>query len=110
MLAFLFTRLPLPPAERFVAPKLDAMRMIELLRMAKALIPGLADGTEEEAESLARKSAESSGARMDDLMTALRLAIASNRVSLPLIPSIRLLGAEESIARVDGALSLLLGV
>jgi glutamyl-tRNA synthetase len=62
---------------------------------------------DEEAEALIKAKAEKEAVKLGDLMMPLRVAITGTRVSPPLFGSLRLLGAERCLARVDLALEKL---
>jgi glutamyl-tRNA synthetase len=47
------------------------------------------------------------GVKLGDLMTPLRIAVTGSRISPPLVGSLRLLGKEKALARIDRLLKLL---
>jgi glutamyl-tRNA synthetase len=107
-IAYLFAEPPLPPAEEFFPKKAGAGRAIELLRMGRELTPPLAAAADDEgAENLVKGYAEKKAVKLGDLLMPLRVAVTGSRVSPPLFGSIRLLGADTSLARVDRALAAL---
>jgi len=59
------------------------------------------------AEAFIKEQAEKNAVKLGDLMMPLRVAVTGARVSPPLFGSLRLLGAERSLQRVDRALQLL---
>jgi glutamyl-tRNA synthetase len=69
----------------------------------------MAASSDEEAEALIKAKAEQAGVKLGDLMMPLRVAITSARVSPPLFGSLRILGAERSLARIDRALKQIAG-
>jgi glutamyl-tRNA synthetase len=106
--AYLFAEPPVPPAEEFLPKKTDLPRAIELLKMGRDLTEPIASAAgDEEAESLVKAYAEKTGVKLGDLLMPLRVAVTGARVSPPLFGSIRLLGAEHSLARIDRALAAL---
>jgi glutamyl-tRNA synthetase len=67
----------------------------------------MANASDEDAETLIKAKAEEAGVKLGDLMMPLRVAITGSRVSPPLFGSLRILGAERALARVDRALEAL---
>jgi glutamyl-tRNA synthetase len=59
------------------------------------------------AEAFIKDQAEKNAVKLGDLMMPLRVAITGSRVSPPLFGSLRFLGAEGSLRRVEQALQLL---
>jgi glutamyl-tRNA synthetase len=106
-LDYLFSEPPLPAAEEFIPKKLDLAQTIGLLRLGRELVKPLAELGDEAAEALIKEKAESEGVKLGDLMMPLRVAITGRRVSPPLFGSLRILGAEQSLGRVDRSLAAL---
>jgi glutamyl-tRNA synthetase len=105
---YLFTEPPMPPKEEFFPKKADLAGTLELLKKGRAMVGPMAEApSDEEAESLVKSFAEKEGLKLGDLMMPLRVAITGERVSPPLFGSLRLLGSEKALARVDKALELL---
>jgi glutamyl-tRNA synthetase len=108
-LAYLFSEPPVPPTEEFIPKKLDRAEAARLLAMGRELIqskPGMSE-SDEEAEELVKAKAQEEQVKLGDLLMPLRVAITGSRVSPPLFGSIRLLGAEACLRRIDGALEVL---
>jgi glutamyl-tRNA synthetase len=101
--AYLFAEPPLPPAEEFFPKKAGLAQTIELLTLGKNLIPRLAEMNDEDAESFMKASSEKAGVKIGDLMMPMRVAVTGARVSPPFFGSVRLLGAEKSLGRVEKA-------
>jgi glutamyl-tRNA synthetase len=108
-LGYLFAEPPVPPAAEFIPRKGDLPGAIALLKRGRELVPVLAGLEEVAAEALVKERAEAAGVKPGDLLTPLRAAITGARVSPPLFGSLRLLGAESSLERVDRALAALEG-
>jgi glutamyl-tRNA synthetase len=107
-LGYLFAEPAVPPAEEFIPKKGDLAAAVALLRRGRDLVQPLAEAASDgEAEVLVKDYAEKNGLKLGDLMTPLRAAITGARVSPPLFGSLRILGAETSLARVDRALAAL---
>jgi glutamyl-tRNA synthetase len=107
-LGYLFAEPPVPPAEEFIPKKMDLAGAAALLRSGRELVKPLVEAaTDEYAETFIKAYAEKNAVKLGDLMMPLRVAITGARVSPPLFGSLRILGTEKSLARVDRALGLL---
>jgi glutamyl-tRNA synthetase len=107
-IAYLFSDPPLPAAEEFIPKKSDRAETVKLLRLGKELARPLAEAPDDaSAEAFIKEQAEQHAVKLGDLMMPLRVAITGSRVSPPLFGSLRLLGAECSLRRIDSALKLL---
>jgi glutamyl-tRNA synthetase len=105
---YLFAEPPMPQKEEFFPKKADLAETLESLKKARTITASLAEApSEEEAESLVKSFAEKEGLKLGDLMMPLRVAITGERVSPPLFGSLRLLGSEKALARVNNALEAL---
>ncbi|MDR2096623.1 MAG: glutamate--tRNA ligase [Treponema sp.] len=109
-LRYLFSEPPLPAKEEFFPKKADLGRTLELLRSGRARTKSLALAADDEsAEASVKAFAEQNALKLGDLLMPLRVAVTGSRVSPPLFGSLRLLGPEKSLARVDRALAYLAG-
>jgi glutamyl-tRNA synthetase len=107
-LGYLFAEPEVPPAEEFIPKKGDLAAAAALLRMGRELVKPLAEAADDEAaEALIKDHAGKNDVKLGDLMMPLRVAITGARVSPPLFGSLRLLGTERSLERVDRALARL---
>ena len=107
-LRYLFGEPVLPAKEEFLPKKADIGTTTELLRKAHSIVKELSEQqSDEEAEQLVKSFAEKEGLKLGDLLMPLRVAITGERVSPPLFGSLRLLGAEKSLARTERALEAL---
>jgi glutamyl-tRNA synthetase len=107
-LGYLFSEPALPPAEEFIPKKADLAAAVALLRRGRELVKPLAETADDgEAEALIKDYAEKNAVKLGDLLMPLRVAITGARVSPPLFGSLRILGAERSLERVDRALEAL---
>jgi len=107
-ITYLFKEPQIPDAQEFIPKKCDLAKTIELLQAGKELVRTLAQmPDDEQAESYIKTEAEKRGIKLGDLMMPLRVAITGSRVSPPLFGSLRLLGAQCSVARVERALEKL---
>jgi glutamyl-tRNA synthetase len=102
---YLFREPPLPAKEEFFPKKADLNTTVELLKKGREICAALANAPNDiEAETLIKSFAEKEGLKLGDLMMPLRVAITGSRVSPPLFGSLRLLGSEKALARVDRAM------
>jgi glutamyl-tRNA synthetase len=105
---YLFGEITLPEPGEFLPKKVDLQGTIGLLKKGRELVDSLAPIANDEAAEAATKAfAEKEGLKLGDLMMPLRVAITGARVSPPLFLSLRLLGINTALARVDEALKLL---
>jgi glutamyl-tRNA synthetase len=106
-LAYLFIEPPLPPPEEFMPKKADLAATIALLEQGLPLAVEMAGMNDEEAENIIKAHAEKQGVKLGDLMMPLRVAVTGSRVSPPLFGSLRLLGKDRAVGRVERALEAL---
>ena len=107
-LSYLFAEPPLPPAEEFFPKKASLAETAWLLQLGKELTRPLAEMPDDAAaEAFIKEQAEQNAVKLGDLMMPLRVAVTGARVSPPLFGSLRLLGAEKSLQRVERALQQL---
>jgi glutamyl-tRNA synthetase len=107
-IAYLFSEPALPATEEFIPKKATLAEAIQLLRLGRELARPLAEARDDAAaEAFIKEQAEKNAVKLGDLMMPLRVAITGSRVSPPLFGSLRLLGAERSLERIDRALQLL---
>ena len=109
-IAYLFCEPKLDPSmtDEFIPKKSDPAGALRLLQLAGGFVVQLAQAQDDAAaEEFIKQQAEKNGVKLGDLMMPLRVAITGSRVSPPLFGSLRLLGAETSLARVRRALCLL---
>jgi glutamyl-tRNA synthetase len=110
-IAYLYAEPEIPPAEEFFPKKCGLERTVELLRRGRELLPSMAEAADDgAAEAFVKDWTEKNGVKPGDLMMPLRVAVTGSRVSPPLFGSLRILGTERSIRRVDRALAALGGV
>jgi glutamyl-tRNA synthetase len=107
-ITYLFKEIDLPSSEEFIPKKSNLADTVKLLRLGKELVQPLAEAQDDSAaEAFIKDQAEKNAVKLGDLMMPLRVAITGSRVSPPLFGSLRLLGAEPSLQRVERALQLL---
>ncbi|AEF83610.1 glutamate--tRNA ligase [Treponema primitia ZAS-2] len=106
-LGYLFSEPPTPAAAEFIPKKSDLAQTVTLLKLGRELVRPMAKSNDADAEALIKAAAEKAGVKLGDLMMPLRVAVTGARVSPPLFGSLRILGAEQALARVDKALAAL---
>lgn len=110
MVRFLFVEPAVPALEEFLTKRLDAEKVRAVLERAKRFAREIPPLSDEAAEESARRAAEEVGVKLGDFMMPIRLAVTGSRVSPPLIGSIRALGVETALARIEKTLSALSSV
>ncbi|MDR0584252.1 MAG: glutamate--tRNA ligase [Treponema sp.] len=104
-IAYLFREPELPAAEEFIPKKADLARAVGLLRLGGKLARPLAEAADDEAaEIFIKEQAEKNAVKLGELLMPLRVAVTGARVSPPLFGSLRILGAEKALERVERAL------
>ena len=93
--------------KELIPKRLDRVRTIEALEAARGLLGGFEERKDEENEELFRAKADELGMKMGDLMMPIRVAATGTRVSPPLFGSLRLLGEQKVLGRVDRAIAFL---
>jgi len=107
-IAYLFNEPEVPAAEEFIPKKSDLAKTIEILQIGKDCVRKIAEmPSDEQAEEFIKAQAEKTGIKLGDLMMPLRVAVTGSRVSPPLFGSLRILGAEKSVERLQRALDKL---
>jgi glutamyl-tRNA synthetase len=107
MVRYLFEEPPVPAAEELVPKRLNAARTGEVLRQVTKVLQGLSERPEAEVEESLRGLADSLGVKLGELLMPVRLAVTGSRVSPPLLQSLRLLGEEQTLARLGRAIQTL---
>jgi glutamyl-tRNA synthetase len=106
-LSFLFTEPAVPPVADMLPKKLDAAATVEVLEAARELLVQLGAAEHDAMEAAFRQKAEIMGRKLGDLLMPLRMAVTGTRVSPPLFESIRVLGVDKALPRIDKALAAL---
>ncbi|NIZ46401.1 glutamate--tRNA ligase [Entomospira nematocerorum] len=101
MIRFLFQRPKQYLLEDALPKKMDQSQVIEVLTSVQPIIKGFSQLSDEENEQKIRELAEKMGLKINQILQPLRVAVTGSRVSPPLFPSIRLLGSEEVLFRID---------
>ena len=105
MTRFLFQDIETPNPEDVIPKKADAAKALEILRLSKNLLSALweqGDGGDDEAmEQLFRDTAAKTGVGLGALLMPIRAAVTGSRISPPLFESVKLLGKEKTLERID---------
>ena len=107
IMTYLYRKPVLPAAEEFIPKKLDRKAAIAMLETDLELARAVDFGLLEAAEERFRAKAVEIGAKLGDLLMPLRVAITGSRVSPPLFESIQVLGADETLSRIEAAIAML---
>jgi len=107
IMTYLYRKPILPAAEEFIPKKLDRKAAIAMLETDLELARTVDFGLLEAAEERFRAKAVEIGAKLGDLLMPLRVAITGSRVSPPLFESIQVLGAGETLSRIEAAIAML---
>lgn len=108
-LRFLFSEPATPAAEDMIPKKLDAARARGALAAGRELLVAVGPDDHEAIEAAFRARAEAMGLKLGDLLMPLRLAVTGTKVSPPLFESIKLLGLDRALPRIDAAMAALAG-
>ncbi len=107
MVRFLFEDVSEIKIEDLVPKKLDANKTRLALTRFKELLPSVIDLVEDEAFAVFKAESERLGIKVGDFMMPPRVSITGSRVSPPLIGSIKILGLEVAMERIDDAIKVL---
>lgn len=106
MVRFLFCDVS-PAVEDLIPKKQTAEGTKAVLQNAPLFVEKIRGGDDEAAEELARELAEKLGIKLGDFMMPIRIAVTGSRISPPLIGSIRVLGCDKALERLQAAEKLL---
>jgi glutamyl-tRNA synthetase len=107
IIRFLFTDELEYTLDDLIPKNLDAGQTAELLILARELVIGFETRSDEENENLFREAAEQRDLKLGSLLMPLRMAVTASRISPPLFGSMRLLGEQRVIQRIDTVLKVL---
>lgn len=94
-------------ASDLLAKKLDAAGTLEALKAARSIVEAMTEINDEEAEERFRQKSEELGLKLGQMLSPLRVAVTGSPVSPPLFESIRLIGIEKTLGRIDRGIELL---
>jgi glutamyl-tRNA synthetase len=105
LMAYLYKKPALPEAPEFIPKKLDLDATIAMLREDLKLAREADFGRLETAEELFKARSVEIKAKLGDLLMPLRVAVTGSRVSPPLFESMQVLGAAETVERIEAAIA-----
>ncbi|NIZ41166.1 glutamate--tRNA ligase [Entomospira entomophila] len=101
MIRFLFERPLQYTLEDALPKKMESVQVVAVLSQIQPIIRDFMTISDEENEQKVRELAESMGLKINQILQPLRVAVTGARVSPPLFPSIRLLGSDEVLLRIQ---------
>jgi glutamyl-tRNA synthetase len=104
MTRFLFCEIETPVTEELIPKKLDAPKTLEVLTRARDLLGGLDEKDDETLEQEFRETSEQLEVKLGAMLSPVRSAVTGSSVSPPLFGSLRLLGRDTSLDRIDRAI------
>ncbi|MBN2442159.1 MAG: glutamate--tRNA ligase [Spirochaetales bacterium] len=107
LVRFLFIDVGIPDSRMLIPKRLDKEKTLIVLQSYKEVLSTFIASTDEENETKFREKALELDVKLGDFLAPLRIALTGTNVSPPLFESIRLLGVESTLRRVDQAISLL---
>ncbi len=107
LVLFLFKEITIAGDEDLIPKKADKQKTIKILEKTKELIADFNSRSDEQNEVAFRKTAEELDIKLGALLMPLRVAVTGTHVSPPLFESIKILGTEKTVTRIEKALLLL---
>jgi len=107
MVSFLFQNELKYEAKELIPKKTDAKKTMEILLRLRELIVNFDRYSDLENEELFKKAASDIDIKLGNLLSPLRVALTGSTVSPPLFESVRLLGSEKTLKRIDHAIKIL---
>ncbi len=104
---FLFKDIDKYTLTDLIPKKMDYEGTIKALEGARELVEGFEARSDEENEELFRKKSEEVKVKLGSMLMPLRVAISGSKVSPPIFGSLRLLGVEKALERIDHVIDLL---
>lgn len=102
MTRFLFQEIETPSPEDVIPKKADAAKALEILHLSKDLLSGLWEqGDDGDMDQLFRDTAAKIGVGLGALLMPIRAAVTGSRISPPLFESVKLLGKEKTLERIN---------
>lgn len=109
IMSYLYKRLDMPAAEEFVPKKASIDEAIMYLEECRSILESSNLDDLSAIEEKFRERATVIGKKLGDILMPLRVAITYSRVSPPLFESMRILGKDECIKRIEAAVAYLRG-
>ncbi|MCK5201333.1 MAG: glutamate--tRNA ligase, partial [Spirochaetales bacterium] len=104
---FLFKDIAEYTLKDIIPKKMDFEGTIKVLESARELVKGFESRSDEENEGLFRRKSEEVKVKLGSMLMPLRVAISGSKVSPPIFGSLRLLGVEKALERIDHVIELL---
>ncbi len=104
---FLFEDVTPPDVEAVVPKKLDAAKTLDVLEAGRDIVARFGSIDDESAEAMFRSRSEELEVKLGAMLMPVRVAVTGTTASPPLFGSIRLLGLDESLKRIDRVIGLL---
>ena len=104
---FLFKDISEYTLKDLIPKKMDIEGTIKVLESARELVKGFESRSDEENEGLFRKKSEEVKVKLGSMLMPLRVAISGSKISPPIFGSLRLLGVEKALERIDHVINLL---
>ncbi|MCF7933681.1 MAG: glutamate--tRNA ligase [Spirochaetia bacterium] len=105
MTRFLFQDIPTAESAAFIPKKLDMKKTLEILHTGRQMVEQMDGKDDAELETQYREAAAELEVKLGDIMMPLRVAVTGSTISPPLFESLRLLGSEKSLDRLDRAIT-----
>jgi len=109
IMSYLYKRLDMPAAEEFVPKKASIDEAIMYLEECRSILESSNLDDLPAIEEKFRERTTIIGKKLGDILMPLRVAITYSRVSPPLFESMRILGKDECIKRIEAAVAYLRG-
>ncbi len=109
LVRFIFEEINEYNPEEAVPKRLSLEQTIEVLENSRGLLDGFAERNDEENEEFFRQKAEEIGVKLGDLLMPIRIAVTGSKASPPLFGSIRLIGIEKTLSRINRLIETLRG-
>lgn len=107
MSSFLFRDVEIEDPSTLIPKKTDKEKTLEVLKAGKEIVNEFPRKDDEEIENLFREKAEELGIKLGAMLMPLRIAVTGSSVSPPILGSIRLIGVEKTLERLDAAIAIL---
>ncbi len=107
MTRFLFCDIPAPPADQLIPKKHDASSTAEILSSSLKLLEPLDDDSVDRLEQEFREFCTREGIKLGAVLMPLRVAVTGSTISPPLFESMKLLGKEKTLSRIEAAIDQL---
>jgi glutamyl-tRNA synthetase len=107
LVGFLFKDVRIEDPAHLVPKKLDEGMALATLKKSRDIMEDFADRTDEENEALFREAAEQLSVKLGDMLMPLRVSVTGSASSPPLFGSVRLLGKEKTLQRIESAIKML---